>query len=81
MPVFSSGQWAGQVPDTYRALNSVDLIYLAGGGSLAHPGGPTAGVVSLREAWDAALQGVPLDVYARDHPALQQAIVAYGARG
>lgn len=78
MPVFSSGQWAGQAPDTYRTLNSVDLIYLAGGGIIAHPGGPAAGVASLRQAWDAAIAGVPLDTYAQDHPALRQAIEKYG---
>ena len=78
MPVFSSGQWAGQAPDTYRALQSVDLIYLAGGGILAHPGGPAAGVASLREAWEAAMQGISLDNYAHTHPVLRQAIEAYG---
>ena len=30
MPVFSSGQWAGQVSDTYQALGSSDFLYLAG---------------------------------------------------
>ncbi len=78
MPVFSSGQWAGQAPDTYQALNSLDLIYLAGGGILAHPAGPAAGVKSLREGWEAAIKGIPLEVYARDHVALQQAIEKYG---
>ena len=79
MPVFSSGQWAGQAPDTYAALNSVDLIYLAGGGIMAHPAGPAAGVASLREAWEAAMSGIPLAEYAHDHLALQQAIEKYGA--
>lgn len=78
MPVFSSGQWAGQAPDTYRALNSADLMYLAGGGIMAHPGGPAAGVASLREGWEAAMQGIPLADYARDHTALRQAIEMYG---
>ncbi|MGH7068768.1 MAG: ribulose-bisphosphate carboxylase large subunit family protein, partial [Acetobacteraceae bacterium] len=49
MPVFSSGQTARQAPGTYEALRSVDLIFLAGGGILAHPGGPAAGLASLRE--------------------------------
>lgn len=79
MPVFSSGQWAGQAPDTYQALNSVDLIYLAGGGIMAHPEGIAAGVESLREAWEAAMQGIPLDQYAQSHMALQQAMEMFGA--
>jgi hypothetical protein len=59
MPVFSSGQSVTQVPGTYAAINTADLIVTAGGGILAHPHGPGAGVSALREAWDAALQGVP----------------------
>ncbi len=78
MPVFSSGQWAGQAPDTYQALGSVDLLYLAGGGIMAHPDGPAAGVASLREGWEAALAGVPLDIYAQTHPALKAAMAMYG---
>lgn len=77
MPVFSSGQWAGQPPDTYQALGSVDLIYLAGGGIMGHPAGAAAGVLSLRQAWEAALVGRSLADYARDHPELRQAIEHY----
>jgi ribulose-bisphosphate carboxylase large chain len=79
MPVFSSGQWAGQAPDTYKALGSVDLMYLAGGGVMAHPAGPAAGATSLRQAWEAAAQGVPLAEYARSHPELRQAMEKYGS--
>ena len=59
MPVFSSGQTPAQVPDTWRALGSTDLIYAAGGGIMAHPKGPAAGVAALRDAWDAATAGAP----------------------
>jgi ribulose-bisphosphate carboxylase large chain len=79
MPVFSSGQWAGQAPDTYRALGSVDLLYLAGGGLMAHPDGIAAGVRSLQEAWEAAMAGIPLDEYARTHDALRRSIEMYGS--
>ncbi len=54
MPVFSSGQWAGQVADTYARLASTDLLHLAGGGIIGHPDGIAAGVASLRAGWDAA---------------------------
>ena len=77
MPVLSSGQWAGQAPDTYRRLGTTDLMYLCGGGLLAHPGGPAAGVASLRQGWEAALAGRPLEDYARDHVELRQALEAY----
>jgi ribulose-bisphosphate carboxylase large chain len=80
LPVFSSGQWAGQAPDTYQALGSVDLLYLAGGGIMAHPDGPAAGVASLREAWEAAMQGIPLEDYALSHSALSRAMDMFGTR-
>lgn len=64
MPVFSSGQTVSQVPDTYRAIRSVDLIYAAGGGILGHPLGPAAGVADIKEAWAMARRRAPPD--ARD---------------
>jgi ribulose-bisphosphate carboxylase large chain len=78
MPVFSSGQWAGQAPDTYQALGSVDLMYLAGGGIMAHPAGPAGGVASLRQAWEAAMAGQSLESYAQTHLELRQALERYG---
>jgi ribulose-bisphosphate carboxylase large chain len=57
MPVFSSGQSAKQACQTYAALGSTDLIFAAGGGILAHPDGPRAGVAELRAAWDTAIRG------------------------
>lgn len=74
MPVFSSGQTARQVPDTYRAMGCTDLIYACGGGLVAHPSGIAAGVRGLRQAWDAAIAGIPLVEYARDHAELRQAL-------
>ena len=74
MPVFSSGQTVHQVPDTWRGLGSADLIFAAGGGLLGHPGGIAAGVRALRQAWEAAMGGVPLDEHARTHAELRQAL-------
>lgn len=80
MPVFSSGQTAAQPPATYEALGSTDLIFLAGGGIIGHPSGPKAGVQSLVEAWQAAVEGVPIDRYAASRPALAEALAAFGKR-
>lgn len=77
MPVFSSGQTARQAVDTYQALGSTDLIFCAGGGIMAHPGGVASGVKSLRQAWDAATQGVTLDAYATEHRELAQALETF----
>jgi ribulose-bisphosphate carboxylase large chain len=77
MPVFSSGQSARQAPDTYKALGSVDLIYACGGGILAHPDGPAAGVRSLHQAWEAAVAGIPLAEFARTHGELRASLEAF----
>jgi ribulose-bisphosphate carboxylase large chain len=79
MPVVSSGQWGGQAPDTYRQTKTLDLMYLAGGGIIAHPGGAAAGVAAIRQAWEAAAAGVPLD--ARQHAELRQSIEFFGKMG
>jgi ribulose-bisphosphate carboxylase large chain len=77
LPVFSSGQTGRQAHGTFAALGSTDLIYAAGGGIFGHPGGIAAGVAALREAWAAAVAGVPLDVHARSHPALRAALESW----
>jgi ribulose-bisphosphate carboxylase large chain len=78
MPVFSSGQSARQAPGTFAGLQSTDLIFTAGGGIMAHPGGIAAGVAALREAWEAAVEGIDLREYAAKRPALAKALEAVG---
>ena len=80
MPVSSSGQWAGQAPDLYSALGSVDMMHLAGGGIIGHPDGIAAGMASMREGWEAAVAGIGLDTYAETHPALKRAMVHFSGR-
>ena len=79
LPVFSSGQWAGTVPATWHAVQSQDLLFMSGGGILAHPMGPAAGVVSLRQAWVAQQEGVSLEHYSRNMPELRAALDFFGA--
>lgn len=78
LPVVSSGQWGGQAPETYRRTETVDLLYLAGGGILAHPDGPAAGVEAIRQAWQAALEGRTLEEAAATSPELRQSIRRFG---
>jgi ribulose-bisphosphate carboxylase large chain len=78
LPVISSGQTGLQAPETYRRTRTIDVLYMAGGGIMAHPGGPTAGVLALRQAWDAAVSGVSLDDYAKTHPELRQQLQKFG---
>jgi ribulose-bisphosphate carboxylase large chain len=78
MPVFSSGQTVRQAAPTWERLQSTDLIFLAGGGLFAHPGGITAGVNALRQSWEAAMKGVPLDVAAKTQRELREALEKFG---
>ena len=79
MPAFSSGQWAGTAQATFDAVGHDDLLFLSGGGIMAHPGGPAAGVASIRQAWNAVVTGVPLADAAREQPELQRALDVFGA--
>jgi len=78
MPVFSSGQWAGQTVETYQAVGSADLIYACGGGIVGHPDGVAAGVESVRAGWEAALAGETLAARAERSPALATALGFFG---
>src|SRR4029079_4914189 len=74
LPVISSGQTGLQAPETYRRTKTIDVLYMAGGGIMAHPSGPGAGVAALRQAWEAAVAGTSLTDYGKTHPELRQQI-------
>ncbi|MBS1860338.1 MAG: ribulose 1,5-bisphosphate carboxylase [Actinobacteria bacterium] len=80
LPVVSSGQWAGTAAATYERVGSDDLLVLGGGGVHAHPEGAGAGILALRQGWEAATAGVPLAEYAADRPPLRRAIERFGGR-
>jgi ribulose-bisphosphate carboxylase large chain len=60
LPVVSSGQWGGQAFETYKRVPTTDVLYMAGGGIMAHPNGAVAGVAAIQEAWQAAIDGLTL---------------------
>lgn len=68
LPVVSSGQWGGQAFETWRRTETTDLLYMAGGGILAHPMGPQAGVKALQQAWDAAVEGLTMQEAIAEFP-------------
>lgn len=68
LPVVSSGQWGGQAMETYRRTQTTDLLYMAGGGILAHPMGPKGGVIALQNAWKGAVNGLTLEETAKQSP-------------
>ncbi|CAH1697610.1 3-oxo-isoapionate-4-phosphate transcarboxylase/hydrolase [Hyphomicrobiales bacterium] len=80
LPAFSSGQWAGTAQPTWDAIGHDDLLFMAGGGILAHPGGPAAGVASIRQAWEAVAAGKPLREAAATYPELKQALDFFGGK-
>ena len=76
VPVFSSGQTVRQAAATLNAAGSPDVLVTAGGGIIAHPDGVTEGVKAMRQAYDAAMQGVDGEVYAKEYHELTAAITA-----
>ncbi|SJM29410.1 3-oxo-isoapionate-4-phosphate decarboxylase OiaX [Mesorhizobium delmotii] len=79
LPVAGSGQWGGQAPETYRRTGrTIDLLYLCGGGIVSHPDGPGAGVRAVQQAWQAAVDGIPLADFALSQPELARSIEKFG---
>jgi ribulose-bisphosphate carboxylase large chain len=80
LPVVSSGQWGGQAFETYRRTNTVDLLYMAGGGIMAHPMGAAAGVTALQQAWKAAVDGLNLEKAAQQFVEFGKAVEKFGKK-
>ena len=80
LPVVSSGQWGGQAPETYRRTKTVDLLYMAGGGIMAHPDGPAGGVVALQQAWEGAVEGLSVAEVAAKYPEFGRSVTVFGKK-
>lgn len=78
LPVVSSGQWGGQAFETYRRTGTTDLLYMAGGGIMAHPGGAGAGVLALQQAWEGAVNGLTLEEAAKHYPEFGKSVEKFG---
>lgn len=78
LPVLSSGQWAGQVFDTYQAIKNTDLMYLCGGGIMGHPSGVKAGVESIKYAWQAAMEGLDIGAARNKYRVIDEAFRFFG---
>jgi ribulose-bisphosphate carboxylase large chain len=81
LPVVSSGQWGGQAPETYRRTKTVDLLYMAGGGIMAHPNGAGAGVKSLQKWWEAAVEGLSMEQAMKKYSELKKSWEKFGKKG
>jgi ribulose-bisphosphate carboxylase large chain len=80
MPVLSSGQWGGQAFETWRRTQTTDVLYLAGGGIMAHPDGIAGGVQAIRQAWASAEAGLTLEAAAAQHAELRRAVEKFGRK-
>jgi ribulose-bisphosphate carboxylase large chain len=78
LPVVSSGQWGGQAPETWRRTKTIDLLYMAGGGIMAHPMGAAAGVMALQQAWQAAVDGLSIEEAASIYPEFAKSVEKFG---
>ncbi|QKJ28879.1 ribulose 1,5-bisphosphate carboxylase [Mucilaginibacter mali] len=78
IPVVSSGQWGGQAFETWRRTQTTDLLYMAGGGIMAHPDGPTGGVIALQQAWEGAVKGLSLAQTAQQYPEFGHSVEKFG---
>lgn len=80
LPVLSSGQWGGQAFETYRRTHTTDVLYMAGGGIMAHPSGPAGGVKALQQAWCAAVDGLTLEQAAKEFKEFGQSVQKFGKK-
>lgn len=78
LPVVSSGQWGGQAFETWRRTKTTDLLYMAGGGIMAHPSGPAGGVKALHQAWQAAVDGLTLEQAAKEFKEFGESVAKFG---
>jgi 2,3-diketo-5-methylthiopentyl-1-phosphate enolase len=72
-PMASGGITPSMVPQVMAALGN-DIVIGSGGGIHAHPRGPVAGGKAFRQAIDAAMGGIALSEYAKDHEELALAL-------
>ncbi|MFA5077742.1 MAG: RuBisCO large subunit C-terminal-like domain-containing protein [Candidatus Micrarchaeia archaeon] len=77
LSIASGGVDAGKV-DALVALHGLNTNLQAGAGVHGHPGGTRKGAMSLRQAVDAVMHGIPAKEYAKTHPELAQALAKWG---
>ena len=79
-PVFavsSGGLHPGLIPKVAHILGK-NVIMQFGGGVHGHPLGTRKGAIAVRQALDAYLKEIPLDIYAKSHSELKIALDKWG---
>ncbi|GAA0662707.1 type III ribulose-bisphosphate carboxylase [Natronoarchaeum mannanilyticum] len=77
LPTASGGLHPGLLPELVDRLGT-NICVQIGGGVHGHPDGTHAGAKALRQAIDAAVEGVDPETYADDHPELRAALDQWG---
>lgn len=78
-PVSSAGNYPGNIRANIAVMGT-DILFLAGGGILGHPDGPTAGAKAMMKAVEAAVKNIPMDEAVKESPELKRAIEKWGLR-
>ena len=76
LPVASGGLHPGMVPKLVEFFGK-DTVIQAGGGIHGHPDGSVVGAKALRQAVDAAMEGISLEEYAQSHEELKKALTKW----
>ncbi len=76
-PMPGGGVQPGMVPLLYADMHQ-DFMVGAGGAVHGHPMGPAAGARALRQAIDAAVNGIAIEKMAEQHPELKAALEQWG---
>ncbi|MEM3725512.1 MAG: RuBisCO large subunit C-terminal-like domain-containing protein [Candidatus Bathyarchaeia archaeon] len=78
LPMPSGGITQIHVPQLISDLGT-NIAIGAGGAIHAHPMGPKAGAKAFRQAIEAAMNRIPIEQYAEEHPELKAAVEAWKA--
>jgi len=77
LSIASGGLDAGRI-DALVELQGKETNIQAGAGVHGHPGGTVKGALSMRQAVDAVMKGIPAKEYAKTHKELAQALKTWG---
>ncbi len=78
IPVSSGGLHPGLVPQIIKMLGK-DICIQLGGGIHGNPNGTRSGAIALRQSIDAAIKGISLKEYSKNHKELKVALDKWGS--
>lgn len=73
LPVASGGLHPGMITKLFEIFGK-EAVFQAGGGIHGHPDDTIVGAKAMRQAVDAAVYGISLKEYAKDHSEIENAL-------